>query len=56
MARQGRHDRDIEFDISGDLDDRVVEALRLEIQALAKRHGLTVEDFRLESKKRAPSA
>ena len=52
----GRETREAHFEITGNLDDRNVEALRLEVRALAKRLGLTLEEFRLDSRDRAPSA
>jgi hypothetical protein len=37
------------IELSGDLDRRSAEVLTLEIRALAKRHGLEVQDVRVVS-------
>ena len=36
------------IEITGDLDRHAVEALRLEVLRLARRHGVTVENLRIQ--------
>jgi type IV pilus biogenesis protein CpaD/CtpE len=42
------------IELSGDLDRRSAEILALEIRALAKRHGLEVQDVRVVSVTKSP--
>jgi len=42
------------IELSGDLDRRSAEVLALEIRALAKRHGLEVQDVRVVSATKSP--
>jgi hypothetical protein len=42
------------IELSGDLDRRSAEVLALEIRALAKRHGLEVQDVRVVSVTKSP--
>jgi hypothetical protein len=44
MTRKPTEDR-LRFEISGDLDRRDAEALRLELVWLARRYGVEIEDF-----------
>jgi hypothetical protein len=55
-AKESRHDAAEHYTITGDLDDHVVAAIRLETLALAKRYGLTIEEFRLEKEEGGSSA
>jgi hypothetical protein len=38
-----------DIEISGDLDEHTVEAIRLEINRLAKRYGVTIREVRYEN-------
>jgi hypothetical protein len=48
MARKRTEER-VRFEIRGDLDRREAEALRLELVWLARRYGVEIEDFLVES-------
>jgi hypothetical protein len=48
VAKENRHDAAQHYTITGDLDEHIVAAIRLETLALAKRYGLKIEEFRLE--------
>ncbi len=46
MTRPGIPGRSVE--ITGDLDRQSAEALRLELERLARRHGVEIESFTIE--------
>lgn len=43
---------DVELEITGDFDAQGLELLRLEMLELAKRYGVTIEEFRAEEPSR----
>ena len=45
---RGRRQREEEVEVSGDLDEHTVEAVRLEVGRLARRYGVIIKDFRVE--------
>jgi len=46
---------DEEWQLSGDLDPREVELLRLELRRLARQYGVEVAEFRVERDPEAPA-
>jgi hypothetical protein len=44
------------FEVTGELDRQIAEALRLEIRRLAKQFGVEVSAFRLEAPTKGPSS
>ena len=56
VAKESRRDAAEHYTITGELDEHIVAAIRLEMLALAKRYGLKIQEFRLEKGEDGPSA
>lgn len=48
--RKAAAEREERYEIVGDVDAHAMEGLRLEIMRLAKRHGVTVRELRVETR------